>query len=122
MAAPRGAATRLAGTMELSGDNRRLNWRRVAAIARASRRYLGRWFDDEDDLPQLIRDPWVGGRPLLPDGLPVVDRLPRHDNVYVATGHGMLGVTLGPATGRALADFLLSGHRPDVLAPFAFRY
>ncbi|WP_327583502.1 FAD-dependent oxidoreductase [Nonomuraea sp. NBC_00507] len=115
-----GGTTRLAGTMELSGDNRRLNWQRIVAIARGSRRYLGDWFDDQDDLPRLIRDPWVGGRPLLPDGLPIVDRLPGHDNVFLATGHGMLGVTLGPATGRALADFLLSGRRPAVLAPFSF--
>jgi glycine/D-amino acid oxidase-like deaminating enzyme len=121
VASPLGDATRLAGTMELGGGDRRMNWRRVVAIARASRPYLGRWFEDEEDLPRLIRDPWVGGRPLLPDGLPVIDRLPRHDNVYVATGHGMLGVTLGPATGRALADYLLSGRRPEVLAPFAFR-
>ena len=118
---PIGGATRLAGTMELSGDNRRLNWRRVVAIARASRHYLGPWFDDQDDLPRLIRDPWVGARPLLPDGLPAIDRVPGHDNAYVATGHGMLGVTLGPATGRALADFMLTGRRPAVLAPFAVR-
>lgn len=113
--------TRLAGTMEFSGDNRELNWRRIAAIARGSRHYLGHWFDDEDDLPRLIRDAWVGGRPLLPDGLPIIDRLPSHENVYVASGHGMLGVTLGPATGRALAEYLLTGVRPEVLAPFAFR-
>ena len=68
----------------------------------------------------LIRDPWVGGRPLLPDGLPVIDRLPAHDNVYVATGHGMLGVTLGPATGRALADYILTGVRPPPRVPFQF--
>lgn len=116
-----GGTTRLAGTMELSGDNRRLNWQRIVAIARGSRRYLGPWFDDQDDLPRLIRDPWVGGRPLLPDGLPIIDRLPGPDNAYLATGHGMLGVTLGPATGRALSDYLLTGHRPDVLAPFRFR-
>jgi glycine/D-amino acid oxidase-like deaminating enzyme len=115
-----GGTTRLAGTMELSGDNRRLNWQRIVAIARGSRKYLGPWFDDQDDLPRLIRDPWVGARPLLPDGLPIVDRLPGHDNVFLATGHGMLGVTLGPATGRALADFLLNGQRPAVLAPFQF--
>jgi D-amino-acid dehydrogenase len=121
VASPIGGTTRLAGTMELSGDNRRLNWRRIVAIARGSRHYLGPWFDDPDDLPRLVRDAWVGARPLFPDGLPVIDRLPGHENAYLATGHGMLGVTLGPATGRALAGFLLSGRRPPVLAPFAFR-
>ncbi|UXY32476.1 FAD-dependent oxidoreductase [Streptomyces sp. HUAS TT20] len=83
----------------------------------ASRHCLGRWFDDPDDLVSLIRDPWVGGRPFLPDGLPLIDRLPGHDNTFAATGHGMLGVTLGPATGlaspstSARADAPRSSHR-----------
>ena len=121
VASPMNGATRIAGTMELSGNNRKLDWRRVVAIAQASRHYLGRWFDDPDDLPQRIRDPWVGGRPFLADGLPVIDRIPGNNNVYLATGHGMLGVTLGPATGKALADYFVTGRRPDVLNAFRFR-
>jgi glycine/D-amino acid oxidase-like deaminating enzyme len=58
--------------------------------------------------------------PLLPDGLPVIDRLPDHDNAFLTTGHGMLGVTLGPATGQALTDYILSRRRPAVLTPFQF--
>jgi D-amino-acid dehydrogenase len=117
---PMGDTTRIAGTMELSGVNNRLDWRRIVAIARASRHYLGPWFNDPDDLIAAIRDPWVGGRPLLPDGLPLIDRLPARDNAYVATGHGMLGVTLAAATGKALAGFVSRGRRPEVLAPFGF--
>ncbi|MFE6172694.1 NAD(P)/FAD-dependent oxidoreductase [Streptomyces sp. NPDC056464] len=120
VASPIGGTTRIGGTMELSGNNNRLDWRRIVAVALASRHYLGRWFDDPDDLVSRIRDPWVGGRPFLPDGLPVIDRLPGHDNVFAATGHGMLGVTLGPATGHRLAEYLLTGRRPEVLAPFRF--
>ena len=121
VASPIAGTTRIAGTMELSGNNNRLDWRRITAIALASRHYLGRWFEEPDDLVTLIRDPWVGGRPFLPDGLPVIDRLPEHRNAYAATGHGMLGITLGPATGRALATFLSTGRRPDQLEPFQFR-
>ena len=120
VASPIGGTTRIAGTMELSGDNRRLDWRRIVAIANGSRHYLGPWFADPDDLVGLIRDPWVGARPFLPDGLPLTDRLPGLSNCYVTTGHGMLGVTLGPASGKALAEYLLTGRRPDVLAPFGF--
>lgn len=120
VASPMGGATRIAGTMELSGNNNRLDWRRVVALARASRHYLGDWFTHADELPGLIRDPWVGGRPLLPDTLPVIDRLPGHANAFVSTGHGMLGVTLGPASGRAVAEFIRSGQRPAVLKPFRF--
>jgi glycine/D-amino acid oxidase-like deaminating enzyme len=115
---PIGDVTRLAGTMELNGNNRKLDWSRIAAIAHGSRHYLGRWYDSPEELSTRIRDPWVGGRPLLPDGLPVVDALPTADNVYLATGHGTLGITLAPATGRAMADFLLTGKRPEVVEPF----
>ncbi|MFF5306436.1 NAD(P)/FAD-dependent oxidoreductase [Streptomyces sp. NPDC013161] len=120
VASPIGPTTRIGGTMELSGNNNRLDWRRIVAVALASRHYLGRWFDDPDDLVSLIRDPWVGGRPFLPDGLPVIDRVPGHDNAFAATGHGMLGVTLGPVTGRHLSDYVRTGRRPDVLTPFRF--
>lgn len=118
---PMSGVTRIAGTMELSGNNRRMDWRRITATARASRNYLGRWFDDEDDLTRHIHHPWVGARPLLPDGLPVIDRIPNLDNGYVATGHAMLGITLGPATGEALARMMLTGSRPPELEPFRMR-
>jgi D-amino-acid dehydrogenase len=117
---PMGHTTRIAGTMELSGNNRRMDWRRIVAIAQASTPYLGSWFHDADDLNTQIHDPWVGARPLLPDGLPVIDRLPNLANAYVATGHGMLGVTLGPATGQSLAELMLVGRRPKRLEPFSF--
>ncbi|MFD3376900.1 NAD(P)/FAD-dependent oxidoreductase [Streptomyces sp. NPDC058697] len=120
VASPIGGTTRIGGTMELSGNNNRLDWRRIVAVALASRHYLGRWFDDPDDLVSLIRDPWVGGRPFLPDGLPVIDRVPGHGNAFAATGHGMLGVTLGPVTGHRLAEYIRSGRRPEALAPFRF--
>lgn len=120
VASPIGPTTRIGGTMELSGNNNHLDWRRVVAVALASRHYLGRWFDDPDDLVSLIRDPWVGGRPFLPDGLPVIDRVPGHDNAFAATGHGMLGVTLGPVTGHRLAEYVRTGHRPEALTPFRF--
>ncbi|WLW57354.1 NAD(P)/FAD-dependent oxidoreductase [Streptomyces sp. YU58] len=120
VASPIGTTTRIGGTMELSGNNNRLDWRRIVAVALASRHYLGRWFDDPDDLVTLIRDPWVGGRPFLPDGLPVIDRVPGHDNAYAATGHGMLGVTLGPVTGHRLAEYIRTGHRPETLTPFRY--
>ncbi|MGW3117606.1 NAD(P)/FAD-dependent oxidoreductase [Streptomyces sp. NPDC001107] len=120
VASPIGGTTRIGGTMELSGNNNRLDWRRVVAVALASRHYLGHWFDDPDDLVGLIRDPWVGGRPFLPDGLPVIDRVPGHANAFVATGHGMLGVTLGPVTGRRLTEYVRTGRRPETLEPFRF--
>jgi glycine/D-amino acid oxidase-like deaminating enzyme len=120
VATPMKGAVRIAGTRELSGNKGHLDWRRIVAIANGSRHYLGRWYDDPNELPDLIRDAWVGGRPLLADGLPVLDRVADCSNAFVATGHGMLGITLAPASGKALADYLLSGRRPEVLEPFRF--
>lgn len=117
---PIGSSTRIAGTMEFSGNNLRLDWRRIEAIARASRHYLGDWFGHSDELMGLIADPWVGGRPMVPDGLPLIDRVPTTDNAYVATGHGMLGVTLAPSTAAALAELMTTGTRPTSLMPFRF--
>jgi D-amino-acid dehydrogenase len=92
---------RLAGTMEFSGLNTSLRPRRVAAIGAAARRYLQGW-------PAGIEGrPWAGMRPMTPDGLPVIGRIA--DNVSIASGHAMLGVTLGPATGEAIADLLTTG-------------
>ena len=56
---------------------------------------------------------WVGMRPIVPDSLPVMGKLPSRDNVYVNTGHQMLGVTLAPSSGWALAGLILEG-RPGV--------
>ncbi|MEU6139643.1 FAD-dependent oxidoreductase [Streptomyces sp. NPDC047081] len=120
VASPIGATTRIGGTMELSGNNNRLDWRRIVAVALASRHYLGRWFEDPDDLVGQIRDPWVGGRPFLPDGLPLIDQVPGYGNAFAATGHGMLGVTLGPVTGHELTEYIRTGRRPQALEPFRF--
>ncbi len=105
-------ALRLAGTMELSGLNAGLNARRVGAIRRSADRYLVGW---RRALGERV---WVGMRPLTPDGLPVIGAVPGADNVYLATGHGMLGVTLAPATAVALAELMVTGRRSAALSPF----
>ena len=105
-------AVRVIGTMEFSGINRRLDPRRIAILERAARRYL------PGALEGAERDDWVGMRPVTPDGLPAIGRLPGFSNVYVATGHQMLGVTLAPSTGHALAQLLLDGRSDIDLAPF----
>jgi D-amino-acid dehydrogenase len=52
------------------------------------------------------------------DGLPLIGRAPALENVYVATGHGMLGITLAPATAALLAPLVLQGRWAPELAPF----
>lgn len=105
-------ALRLAGTMELTGLDESLDARRLEAIRRGARRYLQGWEEGRGVVA------WAGLRPLLPDGLPAIGLLPGYANCAVATGHGMLGVTLAPATAEAVAALLLDGRRPAGLDPF----
>lgn len=63
------------------------------------------------------RDEWVGSRPVTPDGLPLVGATAGR-GVYVAGGHGMWGIVLGPATGRLLAKQIVTGQVDPVLTPF----
>ena len=64
-------------------------------------------------------EPWGGLRPCTPDGLPMIGRAPRHENLYIATGHCMLGMTLGPITGKLMAQ-LMCGQQPEIgLEPFS---
>ncbi|WP_428273873.1 NAD(P)/FAD-dependent oxidoreductase [Candidatus Palauibacter sp.] len=105
-------AVRVIGTMEFSGINQRLDPRRIAILERAACRYLPGALDGSE------RVDWVGMRPVTPDGLPAIGRLPGLPNVYVATGHQMLGVTLAPSTGHALAQLVLDGRSEIDLTPF----
>ena len=63
--------------------------------------------------------PWLGRRPCLPDMLPVIGRSPRHGGLWFDFGHQHLGLTLGPVSGRLLAD-LVTGAPPFIdPAPYA---
>jgi D-amino-acid dehydrogenase len=57
-------------------------------------------------------------RPITPDGLPTLDCV-AFPNLYVACGYAMQGVTLAPPAGKAMAEFMTTGRRPDLLEPFA---
>ena len=95
---------RFAGTMELSGINERLVSDRVAAIRQSAKRYLTLSAEEVTGVE------WVGMRPLAPDGLPVMGRVPARPNVFVATGHGMLGVTTALTTARLMSDLIVQGR------------
>jgi D-amino-acid dehydrogenase len=69
--------------------------------------------------PEPPRDLWTGMRPIAPDGLPIIDRAPGLSNAYVATAYSMLGMTVAAPAAEALAELVLTGRRPPVLAPFS---
>jgi D-amino-acid dehydrogenase len=109
---PFGDFLRIGGTMEFSGNNRRINKDRVDSIVKLTKEGFLPWRSEE------ITDVWSGARPIAPDGLPIIDRMPQLANAYVATGHAMQGVSLAPGTGSLLAEYIVDGRRPDVLEPF----
>jgi len=102
---------RIAGTMEFRGPDEPFQPRRIEAIL-ASVRDLFQGVDLDDR-----HDEWVGSRPVTPDGLPLVGAT-RAPGVYVAGGHGMWGMVLGPATGRLLAEQIMTGTVPPEIRSF----
>jgi len=103
---------RVAGTLEITGFDLRLNPARVDALRRSAARVLG-----HDD--RAVIDVWAGLRPCAPDGLPVIGRPSALPGLVLATGHAMKGLSLAPVTGRLVAE-LVAGEAPSHdLAPFS---
>ena len=106
-------ALRFAGTLELSGVDNRMDAARVRSI----RRHVSRGLD----IPEASEGgrAWMGMRPMVPDSLPVIGKLPSRKNAYVNTGHQMSGITVGPSSGWALAGLMLEGRPGVELAAFS---
>jgi D-amino-acid dehydrogenase len=107
-------AVRIAGVFELGHSRAMLDRRRLHAMLETVEPYFDGW------CPQAERPllEWAGLRPMTGDGLPLIGHAPALRNVYVATGHGMLGVTLAPATAALLAPLVLEGRLAPELRPF----
>jgi D-amino-acid dehydrogenase len=105
VATPLGGRLRLSGTLELSGLDTRVDPIRVETLGRAARRNLG--LSPDARIVQV----WRGLRPCAPDGLPIIGPVDDVANLFVATAHAMLGITLAPATGEIVAS-LVGGERP----------
>jgi D-amino-acid dehydrogenase len=98
---------RLGGTMEFSGYDTRLNQRRLGALTKGFNAYSDRWRISGK------QEAWYGFRPMTPDGLPFIDRSLRMQNVLIAAGHNMIGVSTGPGTGKLVAE-LMDGTSPHI--------
>ena len=103
---------RLAGTAELASLEARPNYRRAEMMIPLAKSLL-------PDLRVEPRENWMGHRPSTPDSVPVIGRAPHIPEAFFAFGHGHLGLTLGPTTGKLIAD-LAAGRPPPVdMAPYA---
>jgi len=99
--------TRFTGTMEIGGINHHINPVRVRAIAKAASNYYKNLQISEEEM----QDAKCGLRPVSPDGLPYIGRPAKLKNVLIATGHAMMGWSLGPATGKLVSE-LVSEQSP----------
>jgi D-amino-acid dehydrogenase len=106
---PMGQSLRFGGTMQLGELNQAIDPRRVSGIIKNIPRYLPRFKPQHFDGIQ----PWCGLRPVSPDGLPFIGRTHAYSNLTVATGHAMMGISLGPITGQLVSE-VLRGEKPSV--------
>ncbi|NGO38115.1 FAD-dependent oxidoreductase [Limisphaera ngatamarikiensis] len=109
---PMNGTLRVGGTMELTGTDPTINPVRVRGIVRSFCRYFPDFQPEHFDRIQ----PWAGLRPCSPDGLPYLGRPAAWENLWIATGHAMLGLSLGPVSGQCIADDI-AGSAPEPLSP-----
>jgi D-amino-acid dehydrogenase len=106
---PMGEALRFGGTMEIVGLDESINQARVNGIIKSIPHYFPD-FGPEDFQDEPV---WSGLRPCSPDGLPYLGRFSRYSNLSTATGHAMMGLSLGPISGQLMAE-VLSGEKPSI--------
>jgi D-amino-acid dehydrogenase len=112
---PMNGHLRYGGTMELDQINTRININRVQGIVNAIPQYFP---DLHPELP-AEKDIWYGFRPSSPDGLPYIGRSSKYNNLVIATGHGMMGLSLGPATGLLVSQVVNNTKTVIAIEPFS---
>jgi D-amino-acid dehydrogenase len=109
--------TRFAGTMEIAGINHSINPKRVNSIANAAQRY----YNNLEITLEEKKMAECGLRPVSPDGIPYIGKSSKCKNLTIATGHAMMGWSLGPATGKLVSEIIsdkkssldISCYHPD---------
>lgn len=110
---PYNGALRIAGTMEMSGMNTYIDEKRVQGLRNSVKKYLK--FSFENDKETI----WTGMRPMTPDGNPVLGKVPKYDNLFIATGHAMSGVSMSLSTGKIMSDLMTYDKTEVDIAPFS---
>ena len=116
VATPMDTGLRLAGTVELAGLDAPPDWRRAHLLLQQGRKMLPGLAAHH---PEERISVWMGHRPATPDSLPVIGYSRASRDVVYAFGHGHVGMTSAPMTGRLVAD-LVAGRKPSIdISPFA---
>lgn len=104
---PMNGSVRYGGTMEVGKINSQVNMNRVRGIVESVPKYFPNF---KVEVP-AEKDIWFGFRPVSPDGMPYIGLSKKYSNLAVATGHAMIGLSLGPATGKLIAEALNGSAR-----------
>ena len=111
VASPMNMGLRLAGTAEFAGIDAAPNWRRADILEKQAR-----YMFPGIRMQSVTR--WMGNRPSLPDGLPVLGVAPKYDNAYFAFGNSHFGMSAGPVMGKLIAQ-IVAGRVPEIdITPF----
>lgn len=111
---PMAMGLRVSGTDEFAGLDAPPDWRRADVLWRQAKRLLPGLRPLDDTVSR-----WMGHRPGTPDGLPVIAAAPDAANAWLAFGHGHMGLTWGPLTGRAIAAMIAADSPPVDITPFS---
>lgn len=107
---------RFGGTMELGVSEPRINSKKLDRMIQSVQRFL----PDLGPVAAQKHDVWAGLRPCLPDGLPAIGRLSSQPRVVLATGHAMMGWSLGPISGELVADSVEGKETDPLVSPARF--
>jgi D-amino-acid dehydrogenase len=103
---PMGDHLRIGGTLELGSTSTTIDQNRMKGIMDSIPKYYHNLNVETPDDSKI----WVGYRPCTPDGLPYIGRVPGLKNTIVATGHGMMGMSMGPASGKLVSEIALQNR------------
>jgi D-amino-acid dehydrogenase len=104
---PMQSGYRLGSIMELAGYDDSLREERLRLLTDGAKAYL------RDPLGSAVEERWFGWRPMTYDSMPIIDRASQFENVWIAAGHNMLGLSMAPATGRLLTE-LMTEQSPHI--------
>lgn len=112
---PMQSAYRLGSIMEFAGYDESIDPGRLKLLTDAAEVYL------RDPVGESVLEEWCGWRPMTWDSRPIIDRAPAFENVYIAAGHNMLGLSMATGTGKLIAE-LVAGREPHLdVAPYSAR-
>ena len=106
---PMGNSLRFGGTMEIMGVDHSINMKRVQGIVDS----IPKYYPDMKVAMPKVENVWHGLRPCSPDGLPYIGRSKKINNLTFATGHSMMGLSLGPGTGKLISE-VISGEKTSM--------